>query len=101
MKTLCLIPARKNSQRLKNKNLNKIKGETLIERTLKLASKISIFDKIILSSDNLKILGLKKKYPKIFFLKRPKNLSTNNIKMSKVIKHTIEFCKKKTRNLML
>ena len=37
MKTLCLIPARKNSQRLKNKNLNKIKGETFIERTIKLA----------------------------------------------------------------
>ena len=36
MKILCLIPARKNSQRLKNKNFLKINGISLVEKTIQL-----------------------------------------------------------------
>ena len=65
MKLLCLIPARKNSRRLKNKNFLKINGEMLIEKTIKLALKIKSFNEIIVSSDNQKINKLKNKYKKI------------------------------------
>jgi len=95
MRFLCLIPARKNSKRLKNKNFQKIKGEMLIERTLKLASSINEFDNILLSSDNLNLLKVLKKYPKIKFLKRPYKLANDQTKMKAVIQHAINFFKKK------
>ena len=52
MKNIIIIPARKGSQRLKNKNLLKIKNKTLVEKTIDFSIKIKKVDKIIVSSDN-------------------------------------------------
>ncbi len=93
MKLLCLIPARKNSRRLKNKNFLKINGEMLIEKTIKLALKIKSFNEIIVSSDNQKINKLKNKYKKLEIINRPKNISKDNTPMSDVIKHSLKFFK--------
>ena len=60
MKNLGSILARKNSQRLKNKNILKIKKLKLIEFTIIAAIKSKKFKKIIVSSDDEKILNLKK-----------------------------------------
>ena len=40
MRFICLIPARKNSKRLKNKNFINLKGKPLVEWTLNLSNKI-------------------------------------------------------------
>ena len=61
MKNLAIILARKNSKRLKGKNLLKIAGKTLVERAIENAMRSKKFSKIIVSSDNEKILNLKKK----------------------------------------
>ena len=98
MKFLCLIPARKNSKRLKNKNFQKIKREMLIEKTLKLASSINKFDNILLSSDNSNLLKVLKRYPKIKFLKRPSKLAKDQTKMKEVIQHAINHLKKEGKN---
>ena len=79
------IFARKNSKRLRRKNISKIGSKFLIEYTLIAALKSQIFKKIIVSTDDEKILSLKKKYDKIFFVKRPANLATDNIKNIEVI----------------
>ena len=76
-KTICIIPARKNSKRIKNKNLLKIKGETLIDICIKLSIKSNLFEKIILSSDSNKILNIGKKY-KILTIKRGKKFQKIN-----------------------
>ena len=89
MKFICLIPARSNSKRLPNKNFLSINGKLLVEWTLLLSSKIKLFDKVVLSTNNKKIFKLKKKYPKVFFLERPKKISKDNTKMESVIKHTL------------
>jgi CMP-N-acetylneuraminic acid synthetase len=62
-KTLCFIPARGGSERLKNKNLKKISGKTLVEITCQLAKKSGLFElqNIVLSSDDHKILKIGKK----------------------------------------
>lgn len=93
MKFICLIPARANSKRLKNKNFLKFKQKRLIEWTIIFSQKINFFEKILLSTDHPKILKLKKKYPKITFIKRPKRISKDNTSMSKVIKHAINYLK--------
>ena len=62
LKTICVIPAKNSSSRLKGKNLLKIKDLSLVEITIKLAKKSRLFSNIILSSDSDKILNLAKKY---------------------------------------
>ena len=60
MKNLAIILGRKKSKRLKRKNLLKIGGKTLVERAIENAIKSKKFSKIIVSSDDEKILSLKK-----------------------------------------
>ena len=55
MRFICLIPARKNSKRLKNKNFINLKGKPLVELTLNLSNKIKFFNQIVLSTDNKKL----------------------------------------------
>lgn len=54
MKKLCIIPARGGSKRLPGKNIKKLKGIPLICHTIKKA--YPFFDKIIITSDDNKIL---------------------------------------------
>ena len=89
MKLICLIPARNNSQRFKNKNLKLLKNLPLINHTINLAQKLKSFKKIIVSTDSKKILSLKKKYKKIVFLKRPSKFSFSTTLMKDVVKHAI------------
>jgi CMP-N-acetylneuraminic acid synthetase len=89
MKLICLIPARNNSQRFKNKNFKLLKNLPLINHTINFAQKINSFKKIIVSTDSRKILSLKKKYKNIVFLKRPSKFSNSTTLMKEVVKHAI------------
>jgi len=89
-KFLGFIFARKNSRRLPKKNILKLGNKLLIEHTLIAASKSKIFKEIIVSTDDEKILSLKKKYKKIIFLKRPKFLSLNNVKNIDVLNYYLK-----------
>ena len=71
-----LIPAKKNSQDLKNKNLKKLNNFSLFELAILGAKKSKFINKIYLSSDSKEILNMGKKY-NINLIKRKKSLSTN------------------------
>ena len=62
MKFICVILARKNSKRIKNKNIKTLNDRHLIEWTIDFAKKLNFLKKIILSTDSHKIreIGLKK-----------------------------------------
>jgi len=98
MKIICIIPARKNSSRLRNKNTLNFCGKPLFEWTIQISKKVKFFNKIIVSTDDKKILKYKNRYPKIDFLKRPSIISKNNTKMSEVIKYNLNYFKKKNEN---
>ena len=83
MKILAVIPARKNSQSIKNKNLKKIGNSSLIENTIKFALKCDFFDEIILTSDGNKILKIGKELD-LLILKRAKRLSSSYASAEKV-----------------
>ena len=55
-KIIAMIPARAGSQRLKLKNLAIINGKPLVYYAIKAAKKSKIFDKIVLSTDDQKII---------------------------------------------
>lgn len=72
-KCFCLIPVKKNSSRLKNKNFLKLGGKSLLQIAIDKAVKSNLFSKIYISSDLDKLKKFENN--KINFLKRQKKLS--------------------------
>ena len=54
-KILCVIPARAGSKRIKNKNIINFKSKPLIYWTIQAAKRTKYIDKIIVSTDSIKI----------------------------------------------
>tara|TARA_A100001388_G_C28554622_1_gene396530 strand:- start:1 stop:693 length:693 start_codon:yes stop_codon:yes gene_type:complete len=91
---LAIIPARKNSVGLKKKNIKKFHSKELIRLTLELAKKIKVIDKILVSSDDKKILEISKELEVDFILERPKYLSGPNISAVNVYLHALKHVQK-------
>ena len=101
---LCVIPARKGSKGIKNKNLQIVKRIPLIEHTLIFAKKIKKYCDIVVSSDSKKILKIGNKYNFISNEIRPKNISKDNAETIDVVKYEVkrlEKIKKKIYNYVL
>ena len=73
--TVCIIPARAGSKRIKNKNVQKVNGHPLIGLAIRIAKKANIFSQIVVSTDCEKIASISKKYgAQIFFLRSSKHI---------------------------
>jgi CMP-N-acetylneuraminic acid synthetase len=72
---LAIIPARKGSKRIKNKNLKLFNNKPLIFHSINAAINSKIFDKIHVSSDSKEILSYVKKVGLKNDFTRPKNIS--------------------------
>ena len=88
---IALIPAKKNSRGLKNKNLKKLNKLSLVELAILGAKKSKLIDKIYLSSDSDRILDIGAKL-NIDVIKRKKILSTSSALANTVI---LDFIKNK------
>ncbi len=102
---LTIIPARKNSKRVKRKNIVLIKKKELITYTFKHAIGSNLKKNIIVNTDDKKIIKLSKQY-NLSFLERPRQLSGSNISTEKVINHTLKSLYgknyyKKVKNVIL
>ncbi len=82
------IFARKGSVGIKNKNLKKIKGKSLVEITLSTAKKVFNQKNIYISTDCEKIKKIALKY-KVNIINRPKKLATSNAKEWDAWRHAI------------
>ncbi len=91
-KTLCLIPARKSSKRIKKKNKKIINGKPLIAWTIEFAKNNFKPDNIYVSSDDEDILKISRK-KKVNFIKRPKKFSNSRSKSIDVVKHFLNKIK--------
>tara|TARA_B100001741_G_C16464011_1_gene556607 strand:+ start:147 stop:848 length:702 start_codon:yes stop_codon:yes gene_type:complete len=92
---LAIIIARKNSKRLKNKNLLKIGKHSLIQLSLIEALKVRRFHRIIINTDIKNIKNhfkfLKKKnFRKLIFIKRKPRLSGDKAKAVSVVLDSIK-----------
>ena len=88
------IFARGGSKGLKNKNIKLFNGKPLIYYSINLAKKIKKIKKIFVSSDNLKILKIAKKYGAETIL-RPKSLSKDNSSEIGAWKHAVRYLQDK------
>jgi CMP-N-acetylneuraminic acid synthetase len=93
MKILAIVLARKNSKRIKNKNLVKVNKKKLIEYTFDLLKNNFLFERVLVSTDDKKIIHLAKKYSFIAPWIRPKKLSLDNSPAYKVIIHAYKWYK--------
>ena len=95
MVNLILIPARKGSVGIKNKNIRIFCGMPLIEHTLRECKKIRRKDMIVLvSSDCSKTLKIAKKYNFHHGYRRPKYLSTNKSNITQATFHAVKWIEK-------
>ncbi len=94
--TLIIIPARKGSKGLTDKNIRKLKGKPLIEHTIDFAIENKKKEDIVcLSTNDNRIIELYNKIEGLDILKRPEQLSQDNSGMSEVIKHSLDYYENK------
>ena len=89
-KTICLIPARGNSKRIKNKNIKKFFGKPFLQRVIENAKKSKLFDNIDVSTDSILIKKLAIKYGAEVPYMRSKKLSNDHAIIKSVIDDFIE-----------
>ena len=94
-KVLCVIPARKGSKGLRKKNIKKLNKIPLIAWSILTAKKCKLIDEIIVSTDCPKISKIAMKYGANVPFIRPKKFATNKASSFSVLKHAIDFLKKK------
>lgn len=76
MKTLAIIPARKGSKRFPKKNIRVLSGKPLVAWTIGAALCCRILDKIVVTTDALKVKEIAKNL-NVHIIDRPKELCTD------------------------
>ena len=90
---LIIIPARKNSKRIKSKNLKELNGKPLIEYTLIHAVKSKIVKEVIVSTDCQKIKNFCLDFG-VQVIQRPSNISGDKSSSEEAIIHALDYRKK-------
>ena len=87
---IAIIPARGGSKRIKKKNVKLFCSKPMISWTIDSLKKSNFFDKIVVTSDDNKILRISKKYGADILIKRDKNLSDDLTGTKPVIQDAIK-----------
>lgn len=94
MKILVTICARAGSKRVKNKNIRKLAGKTLIKYAIDLSKVWGKADRIVCSTDSKKIADIAEQNGIEVPFIRPKELSSDTAGKVDVIRHSFLQCEK-------
>lgn len=92
---LAIIPARGGSKGVPRKNIRLLAGKPLIGYTIEAAKESKIFDKIVVSTEDLEIAQVAREYKEVNIIKRPKKLARDKTSTELVILHILRWFKKK------
>ena len=92
---LAIIPAKGGSTRLRRKNIAGIAGKPLIAYPIENAKKSGLCDKIVVSTEDIKIAEVARKYGAEVPFMRPLELARDPATVSDVCLHALEKIKKK------
>ena len=95
---IAIIPARKNSKRIKNKNIKLFKGKPIIYWTIKYLKESKLFKEIFVSTDSKKIANLSESYGVKALYPRPKLLSNDTTGILKVMSYEVKKLIKRDNN---
>ena len=90
--TICIIPARSGSKRIKNKNIKLFKGKPIISYAIRFAKSTGLFKKIIVSTDSYKISKIAKRYGAEAPFVRPADIS-EDVASELVTEHALKWLK--------
>ena len=88
---IAVIPARGGSKRIPRKNINDFCGKPMIVWSIEAAKASTLFDHIIVSTDDSEIAELAKKYGGEVPFIRPPELSDDHVGTGAVVKHAVEW----------
>ena len=89
LKPICVIAARGGSKGVPNKNIRNLGNIPLIAHTIITALKTDFFSSVVVSTDDMKIVKIAKKYGASVPFLRPKKIATDNSSMTDVLLHSI------------
>ena len=93
MGDICIIPARGGSKRIPRKNIKEFLGKPIIAYSIQAALDSGLFDEVMVSTDDLEIADIAKKYgAKVPFMRSAKN-SDDFATTFDVIKEVINYYK--------
>lgn len=87
----CIIPARGGSKRIPRKNIKLFHGKPMIAYSIETAIKSKLFDRVIVSTDDLEIGEVSRHYGAQVPFMRPKELSDDQTATIPVIAHAIQW----------
>jgi len=86
-----IIPARKNSERLPNKNMMQINGKSLLEHTIDISLESNYIDMIVVTTDcDIDDLVDKYKIQPVMFRRRQESLCGDNVSTQDVVDDVME-----------
>ncbi|MCL2116610.1 MAG: acylneuraminate cytidylyltransferase family protein [Methanobrevibacter sp.] len=92
MEILGIIPGRKGSKGVLNKNIRKINGKPLVSYSIEAALDSKYIKKVVVSSDSDEILEIANSYD-VEFIKRPEYLAQDDSTIVDGIKYTLDVFK--------
>jgi CMP-N,N'-diacetyllegionaminic acid synthase len=90
-RVLCVIPAKGNSRRLAKKNIKILAGKPLVVWTIEAAQKAKRLTDYLVSSDDLEIIEIARRYGAPVPFVRPAELATDSVRNIAVVRHALEF----------
>ena len=92
LNSIFIIPARKGSKGIPNKNVKHLSGKPLIQYSIEFAKKIKkLKDIICITTNDQRVKKIVKNIDEIEIIDRPNNLSHDSTSMEDVIYHVIKF----------
>lgn len=89
-KVLAIVPARGGSKGIRLKNLRVVAGQSLLARTLALASSLPEISHVCVSTDHPDIKAAALEFDGVTVVDRPEELSGDRVADSPVLKHALE-----------
>ena len=86
---IAIIPARRKSIRIKNKNIKVFMGKPIIYWSIKAAFQTKRFDKVIVSTEDKKISKIAKNCGAEIPFYRPRHLADGKTEIIDVVKHNL------------
>lgn len=95
---VAIIPARRGSVDFPNKNLQRLSGLSLLDRTIKFVTHLGLFDRVIVTTDYTEDEYISGNYE---VRERPKELATSSATMVDVLLDVVTACKLNGEDLVV
>jgi CMP-N-acetylneuraminic acid synthetase len=90
MSTLGIVPARAGSKRVVDKNLRELGGKPLVDWVIEAGLQARRIDRLVVSSDDERILSRARSRPDVLGIRRPAELATDTSPSIDYVRHALD-----------